>query len=297
MNILITGATGLIGSHLIPALEVAGHSLWLWVRSVPKARARWPHIPAETQLVQLPTADTFDVVINLAGEPIAARHWTDSRKQMLRASRIDVTQTLCAWLASHPRSGRRLLSGSAVGIYGNAGERVCDETAPTHGTDFASQLCRDWEAAAKALPDAADQLVLLRTGLVLSDRGGLLKQLRLPFSLGLGGRLGDGSQYMPWIHHVDYVNALLLLIEQRGLTGTVNLCAPSPVTNSEFSHTLARQLRRPCLLPAPTWLLKLGLGELSELLLYGQQCQPQALTQQGFRFEFPTLSEALQNLL
>lgn len=297
MRILITGATGLIGSHLVPALLNTGHELWLWARSPAKARSMWPELPAFARLEELPSADSFDAIINLAGEPIAATRWTQARKHTLRTSRIDLTRTLCCWLASAPRPGRLLLSGSAVGIYGNTNATPSNEQAATDSPDFASQLCRDWEAAALSEPGAADRIVLLRTGLVLSRAGGLLTQMQLPFRLGLGGRLGSGRQYMPWIHQHDYVRAIVFLLQEKDLCGPVNLCAPNPVTNSEFTRSLASQLKRPCLLPAPAWALKLALGELSELLLSGQRCQPSALEAKGFAFEFATLTAALTDLL
>ncbi|AFU98849.1 TIGR01777 family oxidoreductase [Simiduia agarivorans] len=297
MRILITGATGLIGSHLIPALQQAGHTIWLWVRSPAKAHALWPELHAVSQLDQLPAPDTFQAVINLAGEPIAAKHWTASRKQALRSSRIDLTRVLCEWLSKAPRADRVLLSGSAVGVYGDTGDQLTNEKAPTTGTDFASALCRDWEAAALTQTTAAGRVVLLRTGLVLSGAGGLLKQMRLPFSLGLGGRLGNGGQFMPWIHAQDYVRAVLFILDDHRLKGPINLCAPNPVTNREFARALAQQLHRPCIFPVPAWILRAALGELSDLLLTGQRCQPAALTEKGFTFEFATLAEALDNLL
>lgn len=297
MRLLITGATGLIGSHLIPALDAAGYEIWLWVRSPDKARALWPHLPAVAQLTLLPAPDTFDVIINLAGEPIAASRWSQARKHVLCDSRIALTQSLCEWLASAPRKGRLLLSGSAVGIYGNTDNRITDEHAVANGADFASQLCRDWESAAQSQKAAADRVILLRTGLVLSPAGGILKQMQLPFRLGLGGHLGSGNQYLPWIHHRDYVNALLFLLRHPSLTGPINLCAPNPVNSRAFSQTLARHLSRPCLLPAPAWVLKTMLGELSDLLLFGQRCIPAVLMAQGFGFEFENLSQAMQDLL
>lgn len=296
MDILLTGGTGLIGRALCRALQAEGHRLTVLSRR-PETVAQkcGPEVQAIGGLNEWTPDRHFDAVINLAGEPIADRAWSAARKQALRDSRIALTQQLVARIAAAEHKPGVLLSGSAIGYYGNGGERVLTEQAPC-GEDFAARLCFDWEAAARQAEGHGVRVCLLRTGLVLSREGGLLGKLKLPFSLGLGARLGDGCQYMSWVHIEDYVTMILRLLHDASLSGPFNLTAPEPVTNGEFTRELGRALQRPALFVTPGFLLKLALGERASLLLEGQRVIPQALQACGASFAFPSLIVALANL-
>jgi uncharacterized protein (TIGR01777 family) len=238
-----------------------------------------------------------DAVVNLAGAPIADRPWTRKRKTLLWASRISLTEQLLAWLKQRQQQPQVLLSGSALGWYGDGGERELHEDTPQVTDDFAAQLCGAWEETALRGEDLGIRVVLLRTGLVLAKDGGFLKRLLLPFKLGLGGPLGDGRQWMSWVHLADQVALIDFLLQLPQARGPYNACAPEPVRNAEFARALGRVLRRPAILPAPALLLRVGLGELSTLLLGGQRALPLRLREAGFTFRFTDLDSALEDLL
>jgi uncharacterized protein (TIGR01777 family) len=238
----------------------------------------------------------FDAVINLAGEPIVDAYWSDKRKQVLLDSRVALTQKLVQRIASAQQKPTVLLSGSAVGYYGNGGDTVLDE-AMAAGHDFPAELCAAWESAARAAEQSGVRVCLLRTGLVLSKRGGLLGRMLLPFKLALGARLGDGKQWMSWVHINDYVAMVLQMLNDASLNSVFNMTAPAPVTNAEFTQTLAQTLHRPALFIAPSFALKLALGERACLLLEGQRVLPKRLESSGFQFSHPQLEGALQELL
>jgi uncharacterized protein (TIGR01777 family) len=241
--------------------------------------------------------EPLDAVVNLAGAPIADRPWTRKRKTLLWASRITLTEQLLAWLASRGQKPKVLLSGSAVGWYGDGGERELDEDSTQVTDDFAAQLCGAWEETALRAEDLGIRVVLLRTGLVLARDGGFLKRLLPPFKLGLGGRLGSGRQWMSWIHISDQIALIDFLLQQEQARGPYNACAPTPVRNREFSQALGREVHRPAFMPAPAFVLRLALGELSELLLGGQRALPTRLQAEGFSFRFTHLEVALADLL
>lgn len=297
MHILITGGTGLIGRQLCKALLAEGHELTVFSRnpaSVPVKCGTGVHAMA-TFGGWRPT-QTFDAVINLAGEPIVDARWTARRKQVLWESRVTLTEELVRHIASAGHKPTVLLSGSAVGYYGNRGDVALDEAANA-GEDFAAQLCKAWEDAACAAEQVGVRVCLLRTGLVLSNNGGLLGRMLLPFKLCLGTRLGDGKQWMSWVHIDDYVEILLRLLRDAQASGPYNMTAPQPATNAEFTAALAKVLHRPALFAAPAPLLKLAMGERACLLLEGQKVLPGKISAAGYRFQFANLADALSNLL
>mgnify|MGYP006187495815 CR=1 FL=1 len=297
MQILLTGGTGLIGRALCRHWHAQGHQLVVWSRQPEQvARLCGAGVRAIARLEEL-ADEHLDAVVNLAGAPIADRPWTRKRKALLWASRITLTEQLLAWLASREQKPRVLLSGSAVGWYGDGGERELDEDSTQVTDDFAAQLCGAWEETALRAEELGIRVVLLRTGLVLARDGGFLKRLLLPFKLGLGGPIGTGRQWMPWIHLQDQIGLIDFLLQHDTARGPYNACAPSPARNLDFSRALGRAWHRPALLPMPAWVLRLGLGELSGLLLGGQRALPERLTAAGFTFRFTDLDEALNDLL
>ena len=296
MHILLTGGTGLIGRQLCRLWLSQGHSLTVWSRKPEKVPtlcgAQVRGIARLEDIGQEPV----DVLINLAGAPIADRLWTHRRKALLWSSRISLTETLLAWLESLEQKPHLLISGSAVGWYGDGGERELTEDSPPVSEDFASQLCIAWEETAQRAEALGLRVVLVRTGLVLSAEGGFLSRLRLPFKAGLGGPIGNGRQWMSWIHIDDQIALIDFLLHQNMASGPYNACAPKPVRNREFAKTLAGVLHRPAFMPLPSFVLKVGLGELSLLLLGGQRVTPMRLLAAGFTFRFTDLRAALDDL-
>jgi len=293
MNVVIAGGTGLLGRALTSRLRRRGDTVSVLTRRpseagqvawTPGTSGPWTEVVAAA-----------DVVVNLAGESIARGRWTSDRKRALVESRLRSTGAIVDLLARTPRA-IALLNASAIGYYGNRGEEVLTEQSDA-GTGFLATLCRDWEAAAtaKALPG---RVVLLRTGLVLDPSDGALAPLLLPFKLGAGGPMGSGRQYWSWIHRDDWVELVVFAVDHAAVRGPLNLTAPDPVPNRQFARTLGRVLRRPALLPAPAFALRLLLGEMAdEMVLSGQRVLPAQATAQGFTFRFPSLDEALRDLL
>ncbi len=297
MRILITGGTGLIGRHLCNALLAEGHQLTVLSRHPATVAVKCGAAaqPMASLSEWLPDR-AFDAVINLAGEPIVDAFWSDKRKQVLRDSRIGLTGKLVQCIAAAKQKPSVLLSGSAVGYYGDGGDTELQETASA-GNDFAAQLCVDWEAEALLAEYHGVRVCLLRTGLVLSKSGGLLERMLLPFKLGLGARLGSGRQWMSWIHIADYVASVLRLLNNDQMRGPFNMTAPQPVTNAEFTRTLAESLHRPAFLFAPEPVLKLVMGERAALLVEGQRAFPAKLVASGGQFKYLDLAGALDDLL
>lgn len=296
MQILLTGGTGFIGQSLARRLLLQGHALTVLSRDPAKASALfgaavtvWPSIS------QWQENTHFDAVINLAGEPIIDKAWTAKRKQALLDSRVGITEQLVSAMRRAHRKPYIFLSGSAIGYYGDCGPAVCTESAAA-GRDFAAQLCRQWEQAARKAEAFGVRVALLRTGLVLARHGGMLKKMRLPFSLGLGSQLGNGQQMMSWIHLDDYIGALLFLLDCEDCHGAFNMTAPNPVSNQQFSRELAGSLKRRVLFSTPEWALKPVLGERSLLLFGGQNVPPGKLLGHGFQFRYPKLADALKNI-
>jgi len=298
MRILITGGTGLIGCQLCKALLAEGHQLTVFSRHPETVAAKCgASVQAMATLGEWEPERVFDAVINLAGEPIVDAYWSAGRKRILRDSRIALTEELVQRVAAAKQKPGVLLSGSAVGYYGGSQPDLeLDETAAA-GSDFSATLCKDWEAAALDAENSGVRVCLLRTGLILSERGGLLGRMLLPFKLGLGARLGSGKQWMSWIHITDYVAMVLRLLGDESMRGPFNMTAPGPVSNAEFTQALARALHRPACFVAPGLFLKLVMGERATLLLDGQRVLPTRLAAAGGQFKYPELDKALDDLL
>ncbi|MDO8312771.1 MAG: TIGR01777 family oxidoreductase [Sideroxyarcus sp.] len=297
MRILITGGTGLIGSHLCKALLAEGHQITVLSRHPETVSDKCgATVQAMASLDEWQPEQTFDAVINLAGEPIVDVSWSAKRKQVLWDSRVTLTEKLVQRIAAAKQKPSVMLSGSAVGYYGNRGDTELDEDASA-GKDFAADLCKAWEGAARGAEKYGVRVCLLRTGLILSKNGGLLGRMLPPFKLGLGARLGDGKQWMSWVHMDDYVAMVLFLLSDEQMRGPCNMTAPHPATNAEFTRALAHALHRPALFIAPGMALKLGMGERACLLLEGQRVLPKKLEASGRQFAFGELESALHDLL
>jgi hypothetical protein len=297
MNILITGGTGLIGRRLCAALLAKGHALTVLSRHPETVKAKCgAAVQAMATLNDWQPDTVFDAVINLAGEPIIGTRWTEERKKILLASRVSLTESLIHCIAHATHKPAVLLSGSATGFYGDGGDTILNESHPA-ATDFGAQLCSAWENAAQAASEFGVRVCVLRTGLVLDSDGGLLGRMLLPFKLGLAARLGNGQQWMSWIHIDDYVAIVLLLLENAQANGSFNMTAPEPVTNAEFTKTLAKVLHRPALFVAPACVLTALLGEMSVLLLGGQRALPVNVHALGYKFTYTRLEDALKAIL
>ena len=295
-HIVITGGTGFIGQALSHRLQNHGHRLTVFSRrSSEDVEQRCGRVRVIDRLSAIPGLGPIDAVINLAGEGIAEKRWSQRRKQVLWDSRVELTEELVRQLDRCPEGPAILVSGSAVGFYGDQQSAiVTEDTSPND--EFTHRMCAAWEnAALRAGPER--RVCLARTGLVVGRGGGFLQQMLPVFRMGLGGRLGKGTQYMPWIHREDMVDALIYLLDSTGLEGPFNLTAPNPVTNAEFTRTLARVLGRPAVLPAPSPALKLALGEMSRLLLTGQNAVPERLSESSYEFHYSHLEPALKEAL
>lgn len=298
MQILMTGATGFVGRALCQHFHRQGHRLLVVSR-----RPEGAHSAIGVPLTARDSAEAFadsevDAVVNLAGEPIFGRRWSDEQKERLVGSRVNATRdvkALCDKLAVPPSV---VISGSAMGYYGDQGHReVTEETPPADTEQFDHRMCRQWEEAAHAIASDKTRVACLRIGLVLDWGGGMLAPLMPMFRFGLGGRLSKGAQYMPWIHRHDLVRIIDFLIHREGADRAWNASAPNPVTNAEFTRQLASALNRPAPFVMPAPVLKPVLGEMSGLLLGGACMKPARLEAAGFRFDFPTLEGALADIV
>ncbi|EMN5859707.1 TIGR01777 family oxidoreductase [Pluralibacter gergoviae] len=296
MKILITGGTGLIGRYLVSRLLTLGHAVVVVTRSPDSARQRldkrvelWPGLEQRSHL------NDIDAVINLAGEPIADKRWTDAQKARLCDSRWQITQRLAALIKASDTPPAVLLSGSAAGYYGDLGEVVVTEEEPPHN-EFTHKLCARWEQIACEAQSDATRVCLLRTGVVLAPDGGILAKMTPPFRLGLGGPIGSGRQYLAWIHIDDMANAILWLLD-NDLRGPFNMVSPYPVRNAQFAHALGRALHRPAIVRAPAAAVRLLMGESSVLVLGGQRALPKRLEAAGFAFRWYDLDDALADVL
>ena len=297
MRILITGGTGLIGRHLCKALLAEGHQLTVLSRHPETVAAKCGDaVQAMAALDEWQPGLAFDAVINLAGEPIVDARWSAQRKLALWDSRVSLTENLVRRIAAAQHKPGVLLSGSAVGYYGDRGDAMLDEPAAA-GEDFPARLCKAWEEAARGAENAGVRVCLLRTGLILSNDGGLLGRMLPPFRLGLGARLGDGKQWMSWVHIDDYVAMLLSLLHDTQASGPYDMTAPQPATNAEFTAALASALHRPAPFIVPAMLLKSAMGERACLLLEGQRVLPKRMEAAHYRFAFASLADALHDLL
>ncbi|MBI4061578.1 MAG: TIGR01777 family protein [Elusimicrobia bacterium] len=302
MKAVLAGGTGFVGSALIEALLGRGDAVVLLTRDPARSQLRWKgRVDSRLWNGRDPgpwvmALDGADAVVNLVGENVAGARWTPERKLALIKSRIDSTRALLAAMARARQRPMVLVNASAVGYYGAAPKGECAEDAP-QGSDFLSALCGQWEREARAADKLEVRAVLARFGVVLGAKGGALARMLPPFKLGLGGPLGSGLQPFPWIHIDDAVGAILFAVADARLSGPVNLTAPEARTNAQFAKALGRALRRPALLPAPEFALKLVFGEMASLLLGGQRAAPRKLLKLGYKFRQPTLDGALACLL
>lgn len=301
MKILMTGGTGLIGRAFIKQFE--DYQFTILTRSIAKLKTpNTDHaaMPAKVKFIEsldyLDDLNDFDAIINLAGEPIIDKRWSAKQKHIICQSRWGLTEQLVALFAASQRPPLVFLNGSAIGAYGDRGDQVITEDMTVEVHDFNTELCLGWEARAmQAQPYT--RVVLLRTGIVLTPEGGALGKMLLPFKCCLGGRVGDGRQYMSWIHYQDHIDAMHYLLLEKSLFGAINLVAPEPQTNRMFTQTLAQALNRVAILPLPKKILQLLLGEASCLLLDSQRIIPHRLLESGFKFKYHSLKAALKNLL
>ncbi len=301
MRVFVTGGTGLVGRQLIRSLLARGDEVVCVTRDPARAAAGLP--PAVELVGADPTMAgswqdrlvSCDAVVNLAGESVGEGRWTAGRKRRIRRSRLATTGHVATAVMGAGRP-LTLVSASAVGYYGNGGERALGEDAQP-GQDFLARLTVEWENTAREAEREGARVVLLRIGVVLAADGGALPAMLRPFRLGLGGPLGSGRQYFPWIHLEDLVGVILFALDTPSLAGPVNAAVPNPPTQAEFARTLARTLGKPARLPAPPFALKLLLGEKADLLLNGQRAIPNALRARAFKFRFTELDKALANLI
>lgn len=292
MRIGITGATGFLGQKLTASLRAAGHDIVGIGRGAGNA-VRWD---PDAGTIDAARCSGIDVFIHLAGASVGER-WTPAQKRAIHDSRVNSTALLARTAAALAPKPRLLICASGVGIYGDAGDAICDERAPV-GHDFLAGVGAAWESAAEPARTAGIRTVHLRLGVVLSAAGGALPRMLPPFKLGVGGRLGSGRQWMSWVSLDDVLAMVRFVLEQEGIQGAVNAVAPHPVRNSEFTDTLARVLRRPALFPVPAAALKLMFGEMAEgTLLVSQRAVPARLLSAGFEFRHPTLESALRAAL
>jgi uncharacterized protein (TIGR01777 family) len=293
MKVFVTGGTGLIGSALVSALLDREASVTVLSR-----KSNLPdNIKQATNVASLDEVhfSHYDAIINLAGEPIVAKRWSQKQKLKLCHSRWKLTQALSEKIDDEVKQNIRFISGSAVGFYGRQGSDIVDEQFKMPFQEFSHHLCFQWEQLAMQTRKA--NTAILRTGIVLSNQGGALDKMLLPYKLCLGGPIASGQQYMPWIHIDDMVNGILFLLEHNTANGEFNFTAPTPVTNKQFSDTLAKVLHRPAFVPMPEFVLRMLMGEMADLLVYGQNAIPRNLVKAGFEFKFKELQPALENLL
>jgi hypothetical protein len=308
MNILMTGATGLVGTALVKKVTAEGHTVYRLIRAEsPESSAKEPGVfdlpwnPSNggirgsgSSSLQVPAS--VDAVVNLAGAPVVGGRWTKERKALLRSSRVDTTRGLVSAIAKMEKKPRVLISASAIGYYGNRGEElVTEKSAP--GADFLAELAKEWENEAVKAEKFGVRVVLLRFGIILAKQGGALPKMMLPFRFGLGGKLGSGRQWTSWIALQDVVAIVQEALRNDSWKGPINLVAPQAVRNSDFTKSLAKVLHRPAMFTVPAFGLKLAMGEMAETLLGGVRVAPQVLEQNGYRFLHVNLDEALKAIL
>jgi uncharacterized protein (TIGR01777 family) len=296
-EILVAGGTGFIGGHLLRSLRARGATAWVWARDAERARRRLDRdVRVVASLDELPPDARIDGIVNLAGAPAIGPPWTRARRRVLIDSRVKTTEALTAWCAARTRRPRVMVSASAIGFYGPAGDEWLDEGSPPQDV-FQSELCRLRELATQPAAELGVRVVNARLGLALGADGGILARLALAARLGAAAVIGDGRQWMSWVHIDDAVRALEFMLEDAGLRGPVNVVAPEPVRQRDFQRALTRVLRRPLLLRVPARLLTATLGDMAELLVKGQRVAPKRLRDAGFEFRHPAIEETLTELL
>ncbi len=297
-GIILSGASGMLGAALHRALTAKGISTLQLLRRVPSAEGQLQWNPAaDRPLENLARLEGSAAAIHLSGASVAAHRWTNAYRRELTASRVDSTNRLARLLASLHQPPKALLVASAIGIYGDRGDEVLEETSPP-GSGFLADLCRQWEAAAAPAAQAGIRVIHLRFGVVLGPGHGALQQMLPPFRLGLGARLGSGRQWMSWVALADVVAAILFALESPGMSGPLNVTAPNPVTNAEFTRALGRQLRRPAFLAVPAFAVRMMFGQMAdEALLASARVHPVKLQAAGFRFALPEIDVALKAAL
>jgi uncharacterized protein (TIGR01777 family) len=292
-RILVSGVSGPIGAALLPSLKTQGYEVTRLVRGTATGENQISWNPAQS--IAPESVSGFDAIIHLAGESIVGR-WTNAKKLAIRNSRVEGTRNLAQALARAQSRPQVFICGSAIGFYGDRGNEVLNERS-SPGSGFLPDVCREWEAATKAAADAGIRTVQIRTGVVLSPKGGALGKMLTPFKMGIGGRIGNGRQWMSWIDVQDMVGAIHHILK-ADLRGSVNMVAPNPVTNTEFTQTLASVLSRPAIFPMPAFVVKLAFGEMGETVLLGsQRVEPAQLVASGYLFRFSNLRASLENLL
>jgi len=297
MNYLITGGTGLIGKALIAALSQNNIDITVLTRNPKQAKTLLGDHLHFIDTLTGKDIENKDVVINLAGEPIADKRWTNSQKNKICQSRWQITQQLVELIKQAEVPPSLFISGSAIGIYGRQDNKEVNESYKDFNKEFTHDICQKWEAIALSASSEKTRVAILRTGIVLAKNSGALAKMLPPFKLGLGGPISHGKQVMSWIHYQDMIAAILHIEKHKELNGPINLTAPFPVSNDIFSRTLASQLKRPCFFTTPECLLKILFGEMADLLIYGQNVVPTKLLDSGYNFKYPTIQDALSELV
>ena len=297
MNYLITGGTGLIGKAFIKSLPKNTSQITVFTRNKVNAKRSLGDSIIYIDELSIDDVESSDVILNLAGEAIADKRWSDSQKDKICQSRWDITQHLVDLINQAENPPSVFISGSAIGIYGRQNNQPINEKFEHYHREFTHHICSTWENIALNVATNKTRVAILRTGIVLTNNGGALAKMIPPFKFGLGGKIGDGEQMMSWIHVEDMVAGIAHIIQSKTLHGVINLTAPKPVSNYQFTHALATSLNRPCRLSTPAWVLKILLGEMSDILLFGQNVIPTKLLDSGFSFKYPNLEISLTHLM